>query len=572
MLWRRLPTLEPWQLQEALRSLERKEFVRREHRSSIAGASQHAFQHALVRDAAYGQIPRAVRATRHVAAASWIESLPEDRADDRAETLAYHYLTAIDLYRAAGEDEAGLRERAAAAALEAGERALLLHAYPAAAHFLDQAFELLPEDQEPEPALLFAAGAAFGFVGRKSDELARAVEAFERAGDPERAAEAAVMASRHAWHAFGGDVDAWLDRAGLLVEGRPTSRAKALVVSERARRNALTFRPETGRELALAAIQLARDVGDVEIEAHSLVTLGSARVALGDARGVQDLQVALELVGRRGTVAGRAMTNLGWAYNVTGDLRRSNLLTVEAIELAEREGDVQGAWFTRTNLVDSEHVLGRWDEALRLVDLFSDAPEGVQLSRVLVRSTRARILGARDRGAEAMEEIEGVLAHMRTVGDVQVIWGVLNDYGRLARRLGRVADANSALSELMDGFAMHESVGDPTMWHSEVVLELLEAGRADESSQIVDRLTPSPWRDVCSAVAERRFVEAADILAAAGEQTLQAELRLLAARQLVGEGRQAEAALQLDRARAFWTGVGATAYLREADELFAAVS
>ena len=348
--------LEPWQLQEALRSLERKEFVRREHRSSIAGASQHAFQHALVRDAAYGQIPRAVRATRHVAAASWIESLPEDRADDRAETLAYHYLTAIDLYRAAGQDEAGLRERAAAAALEAGERALLLHAYPAAAHFLDQAFALLPEGQEPEPALLFAAGAAFGFVGRKSDELARAVEAFERAGDPERAAEAAVMASRHAWHAFGVDVDAWLDRAGLLVEGRPTSRAKALVVSERARRNALTFRPETGRELALAAIQLARDVGDVEIEAHSLVTLGSARVTLGDAQGVQDLEVALELVGRRGTVAGRAMTNLGWAYNMTGDLLRSNLLTVEAIELAEREGDVQGVWFTRTNLVDSEHA------------------------------------------------------------------------------------------------------------------------------------------------------------------------------------------------------------------------
>ena len=174
------------------------------------------------------------------------------------------------------------------------------------------------------------------------------------------------MASRHAWHAFGVDVDAWLDRAALLVEGRPTSRAKALVVSERARRNALTFRPETGRELALAAIQLARDVGDVEIEAHSLVTLGSARVTLGDAQGVQDLEVALELVGRRGTVAGRAMTNLGWAYHTTGDLLRSNLLTVEGIELAEREGDIQGVWFTRTNLVNLEQLLGRWDEALRL--------------------------------------------------------------------------------------------------------------------------------------------------------------------------------------------------------------
>ena len=97
--------LEPWQLQEALRSLERKEFIRREHRSSIAGASQHAFQHALVRDAAYGQIPRVVRAARHVTAAEWIESLPDDRSEDRAASVAHHYVTAIELFRAAGEDD-----------------------------------------------------------------------------------------------------------------------------------------------------------------------------------------------------------------------------------------------------------------------------------------------------------------------------------------------------------------------------------------------------------------------------------------------------------------------------------
>jgi len=82
--------IESWRLTELLHSLERKEFVRREHRSAVAGASQHAFVHALVRDAAYNQLPRAARAERHLAAAEWIESLPEDRAEDRAETLAHH--------------------------------------------------------------------------------------------------------------------------------------------------------------------------------------------------------------------------------------------------------------------------------------------------------------------------------------------------------------------------------------------------------------------------------------------------------------------------------------------------
>ena len=104
--------LEPWELSETLRSLERKEFVRREHRSSVAGASQHAFVHALVRDTTYGQLPRAARAARHLEAAGWIESLPEDRAEDRAETLAHHYMTAIELYRAAGDDVTHLAARA----------------------------------------------------------------------------------------------------------------------------------------------------------------------------------------------------------------------------------------------------------------------------------------------------------------------------------------------------------------------------------------------------------------------------------------------------------------------------
>ncbi|MGA8487077.1 MAG: AAA family ATPase, partial [Gaiella sp.] len=182
--------IESWRLTELLHSLERKEFVRREHRSAVAGASQHAFVHALVRDAAYNQLPRAARAERHLAAAEWIESLPEDRAEDRAETLAHHYLTAIELRRAAGEDVTALGARAVPALQDAGERALSLGAYDAATSFLENALELLADDAEPSAELLFHAGRALAYAGRSGDHLERAVDAFERAGDPERAAEA----------------------------------------------------------------------------------------------------------------------------------------------------------------------------------------------------------------------------------------------------------------------------------------------------------------------------------------------------------------------------------------------
>jgi class 3 adenylate cyclase/tetratricopeptide (TPR) repeat protein len=563
--------LEAWQITELLRLLERKEFVRREQRSAVAGATQHAFVHALVRDTAYGQLPRAARAARHVAAAGWIESLPEDRAEDRAETLAHHYVTAIELYRAAGEDVSELRAHAFPALQEAGERALLLHAYPAAARLLEQALDLLPEGFEPTAELLLAAGTAFGFVGRRSDELPRAVDAFVRAGDVERAAEAATMASRHRWHAMAGDTDAWLDRAATLVEQRPPSRAKALVVAERARRSMLTYRTETAYELSRVAIDLAREVGDVETEGHALVTYGSARVSLGYAEGVHDLEVALDLVGRRGMVASRAMTNLGWAYLVIGDLARSHQMTEESIERAEKEGDVQAVWFSRGNLVQSSYALGAWDEALRVIDAFDHAPDGAQNQRLQVRSLAALILAARDHASEALAELRDTLGLLsRDADEPQSVWPALIYDVRLAHRLGRREEAESTLDELMESIAARESVGDAQDYHVALVLALIDAHRAADA--IVGRLSAGTWRDACAAAAAGEFVRAADILDSTGEQPLQAELRLRAARELVAEGRLVEAAAQLERARAFWRRVGATAFLREADSVVAAAS
>jgi hypothetical protein len=63
------------ELQEHLHELERRQFIRRERASSLAGETQCAFMHVLVRDVAYGQIPRAARASKHIQAAGWIESL-----------------------------------------------------------------------------------------------------------------------------------------------------------------------------------------------------------------------------------------------------------------------------------------------------------------------------------------------------------------------------------------------------------------------------------------------------------------------------------------------------------------
>ena len=70
----------------------------------MQGDAEYAFAHALIRDVAYGQIPRLERVDKHVVAAGWIERLAVERVADHAELLAHHYGQALDLSRAAGRE------------------------------------------------------------------------------------------------------------------------------------------------------------------------------------------------------------------------------------------------------------------------------------------------------------------------------------------------------------------------------------------------------------------------------------------------------------------------------------
>lgn len=562
---------ESWQLAETLRSLERKEFIRREHRSAVSGATQHAFVHTLVRDAAYGQLPRAARALHHLATATWIESLPEDRAEDRAETLAHHYLTAIELRRAAGEDVTDVAARAVGPLQEAGERALALSAFEPAAHFLASALELLPSDTEPSAELLFSAGQAFEYVGRQGDELARAVDAFEAAGDHERAAECAVAASMHAWFRDTQVGWTWLDRAAALVEGRPASRAQALVAAAQARRLMLNFQRETALPLAERAVELALEVGADEIRADALVTLGSGRVANGDARGVELLQEAIVVSGDQGQAASRARVNLGWAWEILGDVRRAATANEEALSWTLRTGFVARARFIRTNVAATRYALGDWDRSAELIDAELGAGDRHNLTWVAWNG-RARLLAARGDGSAALSAIHRAVELARSSGDPQSIWPALISLARVAGRLNLEDESRAALGEVVAALAASETVGDVSPDHIELICELDARGRAEDARELLGRMPPGRWTDVCAAVLCHDFVTAADMLDAIGEQPLQAELRLDAGRAFAAEGRLAEAEEQLERARVFWRSVGASAYLREADKLIAAAS
>jgi predicted ATPase/class 3 adenylate cyclase len=175
------------ELEENLHDLERKQFIRRERASSLGGQTQYAFAHVLLRDVAYRQIPRAARADKHIQAVGWIESL--GRADDRAEMLAHHYLSALELAHATDMDTADLAPRARAALQAAGDRAVTLNAYATAAGYYRAALVLWPQDaQEKRVGLLRLLGTVLSDAGEMEQAeqvLAEGAEAAAAAGLPE---------------------------------------------------------------------------------------------------------------------------------------------------------------------------------------------------------------------------------------------------------------------------------------------------------------------------------------------------------------------------------------------------
>ena len=101
----------------------------------MEGEAEYLFWHALARDVAYAQLPRRARLEKHVAAADWLEEAAGERVDEFADILAHHYVTALDLARAVGDEDlaASLVAPTVRCLTLAGERALRLDATSAEA-------------------------------------------------------------------------------------------------------------------------------------------------------------------------------------------------------------------------------------------------------------------------------------------------------------------------------------------------------------------------------------------------------------------------------------------------------
>jgi class 3 adenylate cyclase/tetratricopeptide (TPR) repeat protein len=551
-------------VEEQLHALERKEFVRRERRSSVADEDQYTFRHVLMRDVAYSQLARARRAEKHERVADWLQSVSGSRAGDRAELIAHHYLSALELARATRRPTAALEERARLAAVEAGARAATLAAHATAARLLEAALELTPKDHPSRATLLLQLGQArLRAQQTGAEELEEAREAFLAAGDANNAAVANVLLSILRTDQ-GRRTEALenIRRAAELVANSEPSPVKAFVLSHTSRALMRVGEADESMRVAREVLTLAEQFDLGELRAHALNNIGGARLVKGDHLGLEEFERSLAISRPLNSPeVARGCRLLGGALTVEGDLERASELFAEGRRMVERLGDAFHRRWLDVALVLEEYWRGNWDAALEGADEFiaeleRGSPHYMETAcrrvRSLIRIARGDELGAGD-------DSERALAVARVSHDPWFLNQAIALRARVLAKLGELGQADTLVDELLEIWSRAEGATAPGFDSVDLALAVRALGRADDLADVAGSRHRTRWFTAALALAAGDFRGAADRFRAIGSVPDEAYARLLAARESGDEQ-------ELHRAMEFFRRVGANGLIRQADQ------
>jgi class 3 adenylate cyclase/tetratricopeptide (TPR) repeat protein len=555
---------------EALGGLAKRELVRHQPRSSMAGEDEYAFWHVLARDVAYAGLPRAARARRHVAAAQWIESKAPDRLEDVADFLAHHYATALDLNRAVGAPEqANELEGPAFRFLSlAGERAMDLDGV-AALGSLERALALAPADHPERPAAVYRYGIALDHQGRHAESAKAFEEAsalFRQRGD--------VVQTAMAKNKLAGSLVALADPRGWTIPieivalleplGPSPELADALgrvAANEVVRGNVRDSINEFERVLEMAAAcKFPSEAEALGFRGTAIGFRGVARARLGDRAGLDDLREAIRLASAAGQGSRVALLYNNLAIEVLTyegpDAARSVLQEGEAI--AKARGLIGAVDYLAQFRLHTEFDTGDHDamleEALdvaRRLDAGGNIRDLIELRcyEVMVWTIR----GDAPQVASCLDWLERP-EHELTDPELAILSGAARAAAHLL--LGHSSSATALLSDI----SLLEAAHDVDTFVASIPMiarTALGAGALELGGRLVDGYRPvSPFGQHMVVAASAALMEARGDLAGAAASYADAATRLEAfgnvpelAFALLGEGRTLMALDRPDRAQ-----------------------
>jgi class 3 adenylate cyclase/tetratricopeptide (TPR) repeat protein len=518
VFWRGvLATMAPdVEIDEALQTLEARDFVRREPASQLAGDAQYIFKHMLIREVAYSTVPRATRRKLHAAVARQIEG---SLATETLPTiLAYHWREAgeparaipylldaadrarrswargavIDLYTRAHDlaEDQDLRRRIR---LQRGLALVELGEYAPAVEELSTLVPELPGADRL--SALIGLALSYLWTERDAEEIETAVEAVELARElGDEAGLAAALAAHSeglAMRGAEGDLDAAFEVGNRALDmWVPGAHPFYFTHMLHLHGNTHAWRGDYAGSLRLSqqTRAIARDVHSPEavlrgegLEALSLAGLGRHEEAIV----IWDelFEVQRELGGPRRVV----LNYSSLAYREVYDLAEARTRSEEALDLSATMTFGMPKQFANSDLLWTDLLEGNvgaaqaaWPEHWATAEHATGWTRWLIAGRLL--ATRAEIALEADTPEEAAEWAQRAVDVAHQTRRIKYEARSLSTLGQALARLGREDDA---LTALRTGVQLADGIVSPyARWNARAALgrTAYALGRDDDAA------------------------------------------------------------------------------------------
>jgi predicted ATPase len=447
----------------ALTSLQDKELVIANPASRLVGEREYAFKHALIRDVAYGMLPKATRSRQHFQVGNYIEDFVGETGERAVALIADHYGRAASVGMEAGIDSAELRkmnDKAIEFLEAAGDAALSLYSNLEALDHFRTALALEGAlDEESEARVGEKMGDAASRLGRVDE----AVEVWEECLDYHRRQEdLARVGDLHRkigaglWNKGdrGASIDHYQKGIDLLKDGPPCIELVRLY------EEAASLYMHTGDNMLAIyasekALRLAERLGEAAAASRAHGIFGRVFGRIGDfEKARENLERSVELARGSDQAEGvRALLTLGYHLEASeADYEGAGEAYAEALKLAIEVGDLPSQVELHAALAELAVYRADWETVQSETDASASLAEREGLlGKLCFPYVMRGVLRWREGDWQAAEEsLRRAHEVAEQVGRSEVAYSALYWLASVLSDRGEYAAAETVLSQALD--------------------------------------------------------------------------------------------------------------------------
>jgi len=510
-------------LAEALRALRDKDILVAGEGSALAGEPELAFKHALIRDAAYEMLPRAVRAQKHFEVARFIEARAGERVEEVVALLAEHYGKAADLGSELGlapGDIAPYRAKALCYLEAAGDAATAFYSNADAFSNYEAALEQAGEDAQAVARLLEKQGDVALRLGRVDAAIGvweRALDHHSGCEDLEHVAE--LHRKIGAGLAHKGERKQAIEHhqrgINLIKDGEPSL---ALV---RLYEEAAWLYMQTGDNMLAIyasekALRLAERLGEVRAASRAHGIFGRVFGRIGDTvKARENLERAIELA-RESDAHETVLALMALGHHLEssdGDYTAAGSSYREALTLAQQIGDVPAEIELHAAIGALALYAADWEEVEGSSDASAELSEreGLIGKLCLPYNLRGALRWRSGQWQESESSYRQAHELAEQIGWSEVCFDALYGLSNTLRDQGELSGAEAALSQALDVCERAGLIVQSIQANSAQALLHRLAGRHQEADQAAQEAVELSER-VRYPVGEAAAIEATGIV------------------------------------------------------------